>query len=165
VQLMGARPACRARRGRAAASGHGAPAAGRAAAQRALGAAAGWPRCWWTTCPRRARPWPTCWASWACAPTWWPRASRRCSGGAAAERAGDPYTLALVDWLMPGLNGLDTVRAARCPPGRGGAGPVCLLVSASADDGLRTEAQALGAPWCWTSRSRTPPCSTACCWW
>jgi PAS domain S-box-containing protein len=64
---------------------------------------------------------------------------------AQAEQAGDPYTLVLLDWLMPGLNGLDTVRALRAahPDGQG---PACLLVSASVDAPLRAEAATLGVP-------------------
>ena len=64
---------------------------------------------------------------------------------AQAEQAGDPYTLVLLDWLMPGLNGLDTVRALRAAH-PAGEGPACLLVSASVDAQLRAEAAALGVP-------------------
>jgi len=64
---------------------------------------------------------------------------------ALAERTGDPYTLVLLDWLMPGMNGLDTVRALRAAHPEG-QGPACLLVSASVDAELRDEAASLGVP-------------------
>jgi len=54
--------------------------------------------------------------------------------GSAAER-GAPYDLVLLDWKMPGMDGLDTVRGLQ-EVGRGGRVPVALIVTAYATDDL-----------------------------
>ena len=60
----------------------------------------------------------------------------------AAQRDGDPFAVVLLDWLMPGLDGLQTARAMR--ERLGSLTPACLLVSAAADERVRAEARALG---------------------
>ncbi|MDD0813930.1 response regulator [Curvibacter sp. HBC28] len=61
-----------------------------------------------------------------------------------AEAAGDPYQVVLLDWLMPGMDGLQTIRALRAQHGL--SAPACLLVSAAPDRQVREEAQSLGVP-------------------
>jgi two-component system sensor histidine kinase/response regulator len=48
---------------------------------------------------------------------------------AAADALGDPYRLVLMDWLMPGLNGIETALRLRRLPLK--AAPICFLVSGS----------------------------------
>ncbi|MDD0839570.1 response regulator [Curvibacter sp. HBC61] len=61
-----------------------------------------------------------------------------------AEAAGDPYSVVLLDWLMPGMDGLQTIRALRAQHGL--SAPACLLVSAAPDRQVRDEARSLGVP-------------------
>ncbi|CAN5191301.1 hypothetical protein BH11PSE9_BH11PSE9_09630 [soil metagenome] len=60
----------------------------------------------------------------------------------AAERAGDAYDVVLVDWLMPHMDGSETVR--RLLAQASGAAPACMLVSVSTDERMRQQALALG---------------------
>ena len=55
---------------------------------------------------------------------------------AEEDARNDPYTLVLVDWKMPGMDGVDCVRAIRHAPFRRTA-PAVLMVSAFGRDDLR----------------------------
>jgi PAS domain S-box-containing protein len=60
----------------------------------------------------------------------------------AAELAGDPYDVVLIDWLMPHMDGIST--AHRLLAQTRGDAPVCILVSASFDPRMREQALDLG---------------------
>ncbi len=62
---------------------------------------------------------------------------------AAAALAGAPFTLMLIDWIMPGLDGLETVRRIKTTL-TGAAPPKVVLISAFANEGTRAQAEGLG---------------------
>jgi two-component system sensor histidine kinase/response regulator len=77
------------------------------------------------------------------------RVSSAASGGdalslfRAAALAGDPFAVAVVDVVMPGIDGIETVRQLLAASPDHGA-PACLLVSASVDAQVRLRAGELG---------------------
>ena len=56
----------------------------------------------------------------------------------SAADAGQPYGLMLLDWKMPGMDGVETLRAMRANP-RLGQPPVTLMVTAYGPDALKAE--------------------------
>lgn len=54
----------------------------------------------------------------------------------AASEAGDPYELVLLDWLMPGLDGVETARRINALEGLSGAVPAILMVTAGSAEEL-----------------------------
>ncbi|AGW14690.1 response regulator [Megalodesulfovibrio gigas] len=61
----------------------------------------------------------------------------------AAARCGDPYELVLMDWKMPGMNGIDTVRQIRQTPGLT-AIPQILMVTAYGREEVMRQAEDVG---------------------
>lgn len=59
-----------------------------------------------------------------------------------ALRGGDPYTTALIDWVMPGMNGGAVIQAIRSRFGE--RAPHLLVVSAYDTEGLRETVESLG---------------------
>jgi two-component system, sensor histidine kinase and response regulator len=55
-----------------------------------------------------------------------------------AARQGRPYDLMLIDWKMPGMSGMDTLRAIRTHPGIPRA-PLALMITAYGSDEFRAE--------------------------
>ena len=58
-----------------------------------------------------------------------------------AYEQNDPYAVLVIDWLMPDMDGLETIRRLKAAPYRPAQ---ILLISAWADDAMRAEANALG---------------------
>ncbi|TDP59560.1 PAS domain-containing hybrid sensor histidine kinase/response regulator [Roseateles toxinivorans] len=63
---------------------------------------------------------------------------------ALAGGSGHPYDVLVLDWLMPGMDGLDMVRRLRQVPGGWDSRPACVMVSAQDDPQLWGQAHALG---------------------
>ena len=61
----------------------------------------------------------------------------------SAERSGLPYSLIYLDWLMPGLDGLETARAIRAQAA--GSPPTLILMTAVGRDQAIREARGAGA--------------------
>jgi CheY-like chemotaxis protein/HPt (histidine-containing phosphotransfer) domain-containing protein len=61
---------------------------------------------------------------------------------ATAEELGDPYDLLLLDWRMPGIDGMEVMKRLQLQqvPGK----PVCLLVTAYDEAALREQAKSVG---------------------
>ncbi|BBK30623.1 hypothetical protein EDC65_1939 [Stella humosa] len=59
-----------------------------------------------------------------------------------AASAATPYDLVLLDWKMPGLDGIETIAAMRASTGAGRM-PSVLLVTAYGDDEVRADAEAM----------------------
>ena len=71
-----------------------------------------------------------------------PGGAQAVAAARSAQQAGDPYQLALLDWLMPDQDGLATAQALALQAGMAPEGMV--LVSAWGDGKLRTQAQEAG---------------------
>jgi PAS domain S-box-containing protein len=59
-----------------------------------------------------------------------------------AEAQGEPYTLVFLDWQMPGMNGLETMRQLRACPLK--KIPQIVMVTAHCDEGVITDAEEAG---------------------
>jgi PAS domain S-box-containing protein len=59
-----------------------------------------------------------------------------------AEAQGEPYTLVFLDWQMPGMNGLETMRQLRACPLK--KLPHLVMVTAHGDEGVITDAEEAG---------------------
>ncbi|HSI60798.1 MAG TPA: response regulator [Ideonella sp.] len=63
----------------------------------------------------------------------------------AAEARQDPYQVVVLDWLMPGMDGLEAARELLAQShGSGAKAPPMMIVSAANDDAMRRDALALG---------------------
>jgi len=60
----------------------------------------------------------------------------------AADAAGAPYSVAILDWMMPGIDGIETFRRLRAAPRR--AALRCIVVTAHDDEQLWRSARELG---------------------
>jgi two-component system sensor histidine kinase/response regulator len=60
----------------------------------------------------------------------------------AADRAGMPYAVAILDWRMPGIDGVETALRLRAGPGR--TALRCMLVTAHDDPAMWSAARAAG---------------------
>ena len=60
----------------------------------------------------------------------------------AADAAGNPYSIAILDWMMPGIDGIETFRRLRARAGRQGLR--CIIATAHDDEQMWRTARELG---------------------